>query len=313
MLLSLRIAGICVSMKSFQPWNMEEAFRPFVETVPVPDYRVIFRWTDTLPRIPAQVLYEGECYRIHPGGLRSFFDAPRQTEPYAVAEYDWENAEVRIACLPEGAHCVAQMHNSFFHIDIESMMIGKQRIFLHASCVDTPLGGILFSGPSGIGKSTQAELWCACRGAKQINGDRPILSKDAQGWLAWGAPYAGSSGCHVNENCRVRAIVMLEQGPSCRLCRLKPSEAFREVWAGLTVHSWDRNFVERAVDLALDLIGTVPVYRFTCTPDVSAVEYLQEHLGKDFAYGTESNRCPPADGISVCQGEPDENSAERNL
>lgn len=289
--LSLRIAGISVSLKSFQPWKPEEAFLPFIETAAQPDYRVTFRLADVLPRIPGEVIFEGECYRVHPDGkggcLHSFFDPPRGTAPYAVAEYDRENSQVRVVCLREGAHCISQMHNSFFHIDFESMLIGKHRLCIHAACVDTPLGGILFSGPSGIGKSTQAELWCACRGAKQINGDRPILSKDERGWLAWGSPFAGSSGCHVNENCRVRAIVMLEQGLCCRIRRLKPSEAFREVWAGLTVHSWDREFMERAVDLTLALIGDVPVYRYICTPDVSAVQYLQTQLEKDFAYGTQ--------------------------
>ena len=315
--LGLRIAGISLSLKSFLPWKMEDAFLPFVEEVPVPDYRVTFRLTDVLPRIPTEVTYESECYRVHPdskaGCLRSFFDAPRETAPYAVAEYDWENAEVRVACLPEGVHCVSGIHNSFFHSDIESMLIRKHRLFLHAACVDTPLGGILFSGPSGIGKSTQADLWCACRGAKQINGDRPILSKDADGWLAWGAPYAGSSGCHVNENCRVRAIVMLAQGQCCHIRRLNPSEAFRAVWAGLTVHSWDREFMERAVDLTLELIGTVPVYSFVCTPDVSAVQYLETQLGKDLAYGREENNSPATDGIPVCKGESAGDSVERNL
>jgi len=301
--LGLRIAGISILLKSFLHWKLTDAFLPFMEEVPEPDYRVSFRLTDVLPGIPPEVTYEGECYRIHPDGkggcLRSFFDAPRDTEPYAVAEYDRENGEVRIACLPEGVHCVSDIHNSFFHIDFETMLIEKHRLCLHAACVDTHLGGILFSGPSGIGKSTQADLWCTCRGAKQINGDRPIVSMDADGWLAWGAPYAGSSGCHVNESCRIRAIVILAQGQHCHIRQMKSSEAFREVWAGLTVHSWDKRFMERAVDLTLSLIENVPVYSFTCTKDVSAVQYLETWLGKDYAYGTEENTRPSVDGISV--------------
>jgi len=287
--LGLRIAGISISLQSFLPWKPEEAFLPFVEAAENPDYRAIFHLTDTLPPIPGEVIYEGECYRVHPDGkgdcLHSFFDPPRDTTAYAVTEFDRENGLVRISCLPKGVHCISRMHSSFAHIDFISMLIGMDRLCLHAACVDTPLGGILFSGPSGIGKSTQAELWCTCRGAKQINGDRPILSKEEGGWLAWGSPFAGSSGCHINENCPVRAIVMLEQGPRCHIRRLNPSEAFREIWAGLTVHGWDRQFMERAVDLTLKLIGDVPVYRYICTPDASAVQYLEARLEEDFAYG----------------------------
>ena len=147
--------------------------------------------------------------------------------------------------------------------------------------MNTSFGGLLFSGPSGIGKSTQAGLWQTYRGAKQINGDRPILSKDHGKWLAWGSPYAGSSKCHVNENCSVSAVIILQQSETCSLQRLSLPEAFRAVWSGLTIYNWDKFFVEKAFDLTMDFIATVPVFRFGCTPDIFAVEYLERELRKD--------------------------------
>ena len=283
--LGLEIAGISISMESVLCWEEEPAFVPFVKELPNPDFQVVFRRTDVLPEIPAAVIHEDECYRVHPDGkggyLRCFFDAPRDDSPYAVAEYDYENGQVRVEYLPKGNRCVSQLHNSFFHIGFEAMLISRQRLCFHAACVDTPFGGILFSGPSGIGKSTQANLWCEYRGAKQINGDRPILSKEDAGWRAWGSPYAGSSGCHVNDSCPVRAIVVLRQGKECAIRPMNPSEAFRAVWSGLTVYSWDKGFVERSLDLAMELIGNVPVYSFTCTPDEDAVLCLEAELGKD--------------------------------
>lgn len=281
----LDIAGVSMSLVSFMQWEKEQKFLPFVKSTVSPEYTVIFRKTDVLPSFSDTVIHEDNCYRVHPDGkggfIRSFFDAPRDMTPYAVAEYDYSNGQIRIDCLPKGEHCVSEIHNSFFHIGFESMLIHKQRLCLHASCVKTPLGGILFSGPSGIGKSTQSELWCKYRGAKLINGDRPILSKGPSGWLAWGSPYAGSSKCHINENCPVTAIVMLRQDSSCSLRKLSPAEAFRAVWSGLTIWSWDKWFVEEASDLALDLIENIPVYMFGCTPDESAVEYLERELRKE--------------------------------
>lgn len=315
--LGLEIAGISISLGSFLPWEEEPAFVPFVNESASPDFQVVFHRTDMLPEIPAAVIHEDECYRVHPDGrkgyLRSFFDAPRDYTPYAVAEYDHESGRVWIECLPKGNRCVSQLHNSFFHIGFEAMLISRQRLCFHAACVDTAFGGILFSGPSGIGKSTQANLWCAYRRAKQINGDRPILSKEGAGWRAWGSPYAGSSGCHVNDSCRIGAIVVLQQGRECTIHRLNPSEAFRAVWSVLTVHSWDKGFVEKAFDLTENLIRNVPVYRLTCTPDENAVVCLEEELGKEFTYGRNEDWKTGADGIPVYQGQPAEDSAERNL
>lgn len=279
----LDVAGLRIRMEMEQPLHIEESFHPFLTEGGDPDFRALYRQVDALPRIPETVLHEGNCYRVHPDGkggyLRTFFDALRDDTPYAVAQYD--GGVIRVDYLEKGVQYMEEMQGSFFHLGFEELLIRKERLCFHAACVDTPMGGILFSGPSGIGKSTQAGLWCRYRDARQINGDRPILSKDGEGWRAWGSPYAGSSRCHVNESCGVSAIVMLKQAKECSLRRLGSGEAFRAVWSGLTMHSWDEGFVEKISDLALELIGTVPVFEFACTPDEAAVEYLQQELGKE--------------------------------
>ena len=280
---SLAIAGISIRLETDQPLTIGEAFLPFLTAEDTPDFRAQYRQVEALSEIPEAVLHEENCYRVHPDGnggyLRSFYDAPRDYTPYATARYDGD--VIRVDYLEKGKGRIARMHNSFFHLGLEELLIRRERLCFHAACVDTPLGGILFSGPSGVGKSTQAELWCQYRGAKQINGDRPILSREGEEWRAWGSPYAGSSRCHVNENCGVRAIVMLKQAKECSLRRLDSGEAFRAVWSGLTMHSWDEGFVEKACDLALELIGTVPVYEFACPPDEAAVDHLERALRKE--------------------------------
>lgn len=282
---SLTIAGILLQVETDQCLPEEQAFRPFLTEAAVADFQISFCKVRQLPSIPDKVLYEDQCYRVHPDGkggcLRSFFDPPEDLTPYAVASYDYPRGIIRVDYLEKGAHCVSEMHNSFFHLGFEAMLIHRDRLCLHAACVRTPLGGLLFSGPSGIGKSTQAELWCTYRGAKQINGDRPILSREGDGWLAWGSPYAGSSRCHVNESCPVTAVVMLRQAKQCGLRRLSRAEAFRAVWSGLTVHTWDEWFVKTASDLALELIASVPVFELGCTPDEQAVDYLEKELRKE--------------------------------
>lgn len=52
-------------------------------------------------------------------------------------------------------------------------------LVLHSAYIVTRQGeGILFSGPSGIGKSTQAALWQHYGAAQTVNGDRALVRKD---------------------------------------------------------------------------------------------------------------------------------------
>ena len=54
-------------------------------------------------------------------------------------------------------------------------------LVLHSAYIVTRQGeGILFSGPSGIGKSTQAALWQRYGAAQTVNGDRALVRP---GWL----------------------------------------------------------------------------------------------------------------------------------
>ena len=281
----LSIAGVSVRIETDRELKKNAEFAPFFAETEYPDVRVSFQKANALPGVPEKVLYTDQCAKIaldDQGNFRKFFyENNKDPVCYASATYDRRGGSVQVVYLEEYKRCVSEVQNCFFHIGFDAVLLQKNRLCLHAACVDTSLGGILFSGVSGIGKSTQANLWCKYRGAKQINGDRPILSKENGGWTAWGSPYAGSSNVHVNDSCDIAAIVLLKQAERCAIRKLSTAEAFRGVWAGLTVRTWDAAFVERASELTIELATGLPVYEFCCTPDEEAVRFLEEELRKD--------------------------------
>lgn len=279
---SFSIAGLVFRLLTARPIQVTESFLPFL-TESEADYTAIFREVPALPAVSGEELYRAISYTVYRdeqgGYFRPFRDGAHDVdEPYALSRMDWEKRQVLIDILPSGREFVSESGNCFFHTGWETLLLREKRLILHGACVDTPLGGILFSGRSGIGKSTQAELWCRYAGGQQINGDRPILHKEDMSWYAWGSPYAGSSRCHVNARCPLAAIVTLQQAESCSLRRLGAAEAFRRLFAGLTVGSWAPEYVAAAGDLAAELASDVPVYELACTPDQKAVEILRQEL-----------------------------------
>ncbi len=282
------IAGIGVELETEFPVRMTEGFLPFLAEAWPEDcgtrYRICCRRTDRL-RVPegrpAVCTRDFTVYEESPGVFIRVYRDGKDNRNYAVSRLDPEENTVRITCLADAERSFSEIGNTFFHIEWERLLIRESRILLHASCVQSrDAGGILFSGPSGAGKSTQAELWRRYGGAVMLNGDRTILSRKENGWRAYGSPYAGSSRCYVNADCSAEALVFVKKAPVCGLRRMGAPEAFRRMFAGLTVNSWDRAFVERACAMTEQLVSELPVYEMACTPDRRAVEMLHRELRK---------------------------------
>ena len=119
--LALSIAGVPIRMELQEEVPMTDAFRPFL-TEAEPVYTGRFRRVEALPEFDPAVLYTGNCYRVHPGGVRSFFDEQMGPQAYAVSRTDYEAGTVEIRYLPRGEHCVSQMDNSFFHLSFEGLL-----------------------------------------------------------------------------------------------------------------------------------------------------------------------------------------------
>lgn len=281
----LTVAGVGITLQTRQQLPVSERFRPFLDSAAAPDYCVDFREVHRLPAPQGSALYCGSSFEVFADGAggfeRRYFNGMHGFVRFARTGDPSPDGVVTVEYLDSERELLSEMGNCFAFSGWEMLLLRKHRLLLHASCVDTPLGGLLFSGPSGIGKSTQAALWQQYAGAELINGDRPILQKTAGGWLAWGSPYAGSSRWFVNKSCRVRAVVMLRQAQRCSLRKLDGAAAFRALFAGVTVSSWDGACVRRACDMAEALVRDVPVYEFNCTPDRAAVELLGTELERE--------------------------------
>ena len=278
----LNIAGVGITIQTVEPLPQADQFAPFLTETLQPGYLVEYRQVDSLPQPEAPLLYRNETYEAYPDGAggfaRWYTDGMKDFIRFARVTTDWTRKRVLAEYLRSEGELVSVLGNCFSFSGWEQLLLREHRLILHASCVSTPYGGLLFSGPSGIGKSTQAALWERFGGGRLINGDRPILRPTEEGWLAYGSPYAGSSHCHLNECCPVRAIVLLRQAPACSLRPLKGMEAFRRVFQGLTVNSWDGENMALACDLAQKLVTEVPVCELSCTPDAAAVELLRQAL-----------------------------------
>ena len=149
---------------------------------------------------------------------------------------------------------------------------------LHGSLVDLNGEGIVFTGYSGVGKTTQAQLWEKYLHADIINGDKLFLRcLDGQTY-AYGAPWKGSSPYCLNRKVPVKAVVALRQAKENSIQKLDSLACMEYFMPHLFLPHWDQACLNRALDTFDQILGNTPVYLLKCRPDEEAVLLTKEQI-----------------------------------
>lgn len=154
-------------------------------------------------------------------------------------------------------------------------------LFFHAAQITVNGVGILFTAPSGTGKTTQAKLWETYRGAKRVCADRTLVRHMPEGWRTFGYPLDGSEPICSAEEHALGAVVLLRQGRENTIVRLTGGRAVAALMPQMVIDGWNAQARIRAAELLTDLLEEIPVYQLTCVDGKTAVECLDGQLCKD--------------------------------
>lgn len=157
-----------------------------------------------------------------------------------------------------------------------SFLSRKKALLIHSSLSVFAGRGLMFLGPSGIGKTTQAELWMKFRGAEIINGDMVFVKQESDHFLGCGSPWHGSSPYCLNRQVPLSALIVLKQSQQNLIRRLTGFEMVSTVLNSVFLPSWYQEGYKAACDTVDVLLRTVPVYELSCRPDEDAVRLTEE-------------------------------------
>ncbi len=153
-----------------------------------------------------------------------------------------------------------------------------QGMVIHAAAIEWNGKGIMFSAPSGTGKTTQANLWRRYKGAKIINADRPAVRViDGTPWV-YGTLWNGSSARYKNRSVPLSAIILLEQANKNEVRRLDGKEAVSRLMPRCFLPYYQEDIMKLAFDDLEGIIAVTPVYLLSCRPDYEAVELVYQCL-----------------------------------
>lgn len=207
------------------------------------------------------------------------FHVPKQGHMFVTgADYMFVSEDYRQASISADSSlnaCSILLSNLFY-----THAVRRQMLQLHCATIDDGGRGVLFLGPSGIGKTTQAERWAEFRGASIINGDVGFVQRTEREYIAWGTPWHGSSPYCLNASVPVKALVVLKQAPENRLRELTGFEKVAEIAGSVFYPTWLEDGMELCTDTLNHLLTDLPVYRLDNRADRESVEILAKELDR---------------------------------
>ena len=157
----------------------------------------------------------------------------------------------------------------------------------------------LFSGHSGMGKSTHTNLWKEQFGTKIINGDLNLI-----GWsngeqdnigqsvnkpsskgkpIVYGMPWCGTSGIASTKSYPLGGIVLLGRSDNDHFESLTNDQKIVRVMQRMISPVWTEDMLEANLECAAKLAKEVPIYYLLCTKEPSAAYVMKARIDKEDA------------------------------
>lgn len=276
------IADLSVCIESPQSLEITGESDPFLKSeVTDCDDQIILVPVDSLPPMEAAGVWHQDRYYVgvQAGEIFHIRSAPG-VPPYAVIKYK-EGQPICIFYLRDSKDMIFESGYLLNMLGLEQLLLRHDGLILHSSFIRWQGHGILFSAPSGTGKSTQAGLWETNMKAEVLNGDRAGIRYANGQWTAYGLPYAGSSHIYRKESAPICAIVVLRQGPENVIRPMPTAAALRALFPEFSAHRWNPAFMNKVLDIASDMLQEIPIYCLECRPDYGAVRLLFNTLKKE--------------------------------
>lgn len=183
---------------------------------------------------------------------------------------DWNRVNARYVRNIENIEKIAT--RALMQVFFRYRIIMHEGVLLHASAILNDSWSVLFSAPSGTGKSTQALLWQKYYNAVVINDDAPAVKIVNNEAIVFGTPWAGKTEKFINTSAPVKAIVVLQQSPYNEIYRLDAPDINRLLLPRFLLPYYHQDLMGMAIDTVNKIVSTVPVYLLKCRREREAAE-----------------------------------------
>lgn len=291
---TIKIAGVYFQCYSHSPQiqldnNGSVRHYLFHDAANIPDYLLEYHLVDTLDLSLYQRVFAGEPEANDT--LNYKWNVYNATDKLAVAVDYTDHPTIQtiaafiidssstitidIVLKDEIAHPVVidPLIHPFGSLVMLYLMQRKKGLLIHASAVAVDGKAFLFTGVSGIGKSTMARLWSEC-GAQILNDDRLVLRPVGDDIMVYNNPMP-----YYAQNPReatLKAIFLLKQSPKNYIKPLGGVLAFSRVLGNFIQQFYQQQMVKDHLELVGKVLNKVKVFEVGFKPDHDIVEMIKK-------------------------------------
>ena len=181
-------------------------------------------------------------------------------------------------CLPP--------YNDTFHYDLfhASRLLFlylaqlKGMVAIHSASLLYEGKAWIFSGHSGMGKSTHTNLWNDIYNTPIINGDLNLLAYENNAPMIHGIPWCGTSGICNTESYPLGGIVLLNQAPTDYVEELSADQKLLLTTQRLISPCWSEEMFDKNLSVMEQIVPNILVCKLHCTKNPTAPEVMKGYI-----------------------------------
>ena len=201
----------------------------------------------------------------------------------SMVYYDELYKEVLIYIDPNHFREESLAHAGYIYMGMLFLEISFLYDFLplHGSAIEVNDCAVIFSAPSGTGKSTHARLWHEhyLDEVKYINDDKPLLKVINNEIVVFGSPFSGEDKKNNNINKPLKAIIFLEQSKTNEISMLDKNLIVRLIIKNI-LRPEKEEFWDSILSIINFIANNIPIYKLKANISYDAVRTVYNKLFK---------------------------------
>ena len=202
-----------------------------------------------------------------------------------------QHLEIHLKKDGSEAHCYSlppytnEFHYDFFHAVRLLFLYQAQQhnmLALHSASLLYRGKIWLFSGHSGMGKSTHTNLWKEHFNTTVINGDLNLLAIENGQAVVHGIPWCGTSGIYDTKTYPLGGIILLERASTNFTTELTTDQKHLLVSQRLISPTWTQELWEKNLEALEHITKNILLCKLHCTKKKNAAEVMKTRIDNFF-------------------------------